>query len=81
MPPVGFNASWDKMDLRKALEWLPEGRGSYSTRVWEVEAAQREGRTIEEWYTLPLKERTYKITSHLVPLWITALEARYTAQR
>lgn len=67
--------------MREALEWLPEGRGGYSTRVWEVQAAQREGRTIEEWYVLPLRERTYKIASFLIPQWMSALEARYTVHR
>ena len=41
----------------------------------------REGKTVDEWYALPLSEREAKVAAHVVPLWLADLDARYSIPR
>ena len=69
--------SWDKLEMKEALDLLPGGRAKYSTRIWEVQCAAQESKEIEQWYQLSLRERTLKVTAMIVPGWLMALDTRY----
>lgn len=46
-----------------------------------MQAAQANGKTIEEWYELPIEERTAMVASAVVPGWMAELNARYAVAR
>ena len=63
------------------VELLPSGVVGHNTRVWEVQAAQVGGKSIDEWYDLPFEERNAKVASVVVPGWLSELNARYAVAR
>jgi hypothetical protein len=63
--------------MREALDLLPSSRSKFSTRVWEIQAAAKEGKTRDEWYHLPHSERVAKVAVMVVPGWLAALDMRY----
>ena len=71
-----MNVSWDGVGIREAVQYISGTRGKHSTRVWEIQAADRTGMSLEEWYTLPLCERAARIAANLAPEWLAALEAK-----
>lgn len=68
---------WDGNKLEQAIKWLPKGKRTGSTRVWEMQAAALEGKREDEWYRLPLAERENKVVVMVAPKWLDALEVLY----
>ena len=62
-------------------ELLPSGVVGFNTRVWEVQAAKAEGKTIDEWYALPFEERNNKVAADILPTWLSDLNSRYAVAR
>lgn len=73
MPSKTFGLTWDGEGPREIWDLLPAGRLSHNTRAWEVQAAG--AMPLDEWYRLPLWERTYKVAAMLLPGLQAALQA------
>jgi hypothetical protein len=44
-------------------------------RVWEMQCCNVNGMSVQDWYRLPIKERTWKVASMMVPTVIDALKS------
>lgn len=53
---------------------LPESGMVYNMRVWEMQCANLNGKTAEEWYWMPVAERTWKVAAMIIPNVSTLLE-------
>lgn len=70
---MDFNIKWKKEELTEVLSRKSGGKLEHDVRLWEAEAAIATGRTLEEWYKLPLIEREYIIATRLADKWIESL--------
>lgn len=47
----------------------------YNLRVWEMQCANENGKSAEEWYWIAVQDRTWKVASMIIPIVVATLDA------
>jgi len=74
-PSIAFGAKWLDKPLSALIDALPEQGASYNMRVWEMQCCNANGMSVQDWYCLPIGERTWKVASMMVPTVIDTLRS------